>query len=139
MRIAKGIEIIDSELQFKFVTSSGPGGQNVNKVSTAVHLSFNLNQSMSLPEEIKSRLKLIAAKRLTRDGFIRIKAQRFRSQERNRIDAINRFIRLIELALYPPKVRFATTRSRKSIQKRLNDKRSQSLKKTMRVKLTSDL
>ena len=138
MQISKNLHIADPELQLRFITSSGPGGQNVNKVSTAVHLSFNLNQSSSISEEVKSRVRSIAGKRVTADGIINIKAQRFRSQERNKIDALNRFISLIRLGLESPKIRYFSGPSYKSRQQRMDSKRNQSIKKALRAKIKVD-
>lgn len=119
-------------MRFSFITSSGPGGQNVNKVSTAVQLYFDVNHSLHIPENIKRRLRILAGKKMTRDGVIIIKAQRFRSQDRNRIDAVNRFIDLVQNASYSPQVRRASVPSKRSIEKRLTEKRNRSQRKAMR-------
>jgi ribosome-associated protein len=98
----------DSEIEESFVRASGPGGQNVNKVSSAVQLRFDLSGSRSLPEEVRKRLARIAGRRLTRDGVIVIIAQRYRTQERNRQDAVDRLVALIRRAAVPPTPRRPT-------------------------------
>ena len=92
----------DGEIEESFVRASGPGGQNVNKVSSAVQLRFDLPGSRSLPEDVRERLARLAGHRLTRDGVIVIIAQRYRTQERNRQDALDRLIALIRRAAVPP-------------------------------------
>ena len=102
------ITIPDSELSFSFVRSSGPGGQNVNKVATAAQLRFDLRNSPSLPAEVKERLAKLAGSRLTQDGMLMIEAKRYRSQEQNRADALLRLAALIEKATHRPRVRHST-------------------------------
>ncbi len=115
--------------------SSGAGGQNVNKVSTAVQLRFNAAHSPSLPPEVRERLKRVAGKRMTEDGVLLIKAQSFRTQERNRQDALERLISLILEATHKPTVRRATKPTKASQQRRLASKRLQSQRKQLRGRI----
>src|SRR5499427_9324184 len=112
----------DSEVEESFTRASGPGGQNVNKVSSAVQLRFDLSRSHSLPEEVRERLARLAGRRLTRDDVIVITAQRYRSQERNRQDALDRLVALIRRAAVPPTRRRPTKPSAASKQRRLDTK-----------------
>ena len=98
----------DGEIEESFVRASGPGGQNVNKVSSAVQIRFDLSGSRSLPEDVRERLARLAGRRLTRDGVIVIIAQRYRTQERNRQDALDRLVALIRRAATPPTPRRPT-------------------------------
>src|ERR1700744_4131276 len=102
IRITDQIEIDESELEESFVRSSGPGGQNVNKLSTAVQLRFDVRHSPSLPPDVRDRLERLAGSRLTRDGVLVIIAQQFRTQARNRDDALDRLIDLIRRAAVAP-------------------------------------
>ena len=126
------IVIDESELQWEFVRSGGPGGQNVNKVATAVQLRFDVKGSQSLPQEIKERIRRIAGRRMTSDGTLLIKAQRFRSQERNRVDALERLQEIIGEALRKPKRRIRTRPTTSSRMQRLESKRKRAAKKGMR-------
>ncbi|MGD8765257.1 MAG: alternative ribosome rescue aminoacyl-tRNA hydrolase ArfB, partial [Desulfobacteraceae bacterium] len=112
--------------------SSGPGGQNVNKVSTAVQLRFNAAESPSLSDEIRRRLIHIGGSKLTREGILVITARRYRSQEQNRKDAIQRLVSLIQKATIPPKTRQKSTPTKASKQRRLHDKRHRSRVKRQR-------
>ncbi len=132
IRINKNITIKQSELTFKFVRSSGPGGQNVNKVSTAVQLRFDITASVSLTDYMKSKLMAIGGRRVTKEGVLVIEANRFRTQEKNRQDAIARLIVLIDKSSQKVKRRIGTNPTAASNQKRIEVKRRLSEKKKMR-------
>lgn len=137
MRIAvgSGLSIEDGEVEMSFIQASGPGGQNVNKVASAVQLRFGVRLSPSLPEEVKERLSALAGRRLTRDGVIVITANRFRSQERNREDALDRLLTLIREAAMRPVTRRATRPSFGERRRRLDDKGHRgALKRTRSVR-----
>jgi ribosome-associated protein len=125
----------DSELQFTFVRSSGPGGQNVNKVATAAQLRFDLNRS-TLPGEVKERLRHLAVKRITTEGELIIEAKRFRTQEQNREDALNRFVELLRRAFEKPKLRRKTKPTAASQQRRLKQKKQRGEIKKIRQERT---
>jgi ribosome-associated protein len=112
----------ESEIEESFVRASGPGGQNVNKVSSAVQIRFDLSGSRSLPQDVRERLARLAGRRLTGDGVIVIIAQRYRTQERNRRDALDRLIALIRRAAVPPTPRRPTKPSRAAKERRLQAK-----------------
>lgn len=126
--------IPENELNFTFIHADGPGGQNVNKVSSAVELRFDVASSPSLPEDVKERLEKLAGKRITREGILIIQAKRFREQEKNREDAISRFQNLVEKALNPPRFRKKTLPTKASQERRLLQKKHKSEIKRMRRK-----
>ncbi|NJD22404.1 MAG: aminoacyl-tRNA hydrolase [Melioribacter sp.] len=132
IRINKNISINETELSFKFIRSSGPGGQNVNKVATAVQLRFDIDSSKSITDDVRTRLKSFAGRKVTKDGILIIEANRFRTQEKNRRDAIARFISLIEKSSHQKKSRIKTNPSHASNQKRIETKKRLSEKKKMR-------
>lgn len=132
INITPHIIIPTAELQFSFIASPGPGGQNVNKVATGVQLRFNVLQTSALPEDVKERLILLLGSRLTSQGDLVIKATRFRTQERNKQDAMNRLAAFIKSVLTPPKKRRKTRPTFSSVQKRLKSKKIHGAKKSMR-------
>ncbi|MDF3059973.1 MAG: Class peptide chain release factor [Microvirga sp.] len=131
IRVSDRLWIDDRALSESFVRASGPGGQNVNKLSTAVQLRLDLSAS-GLPEEVRARVARLAGKRLTQDGAILIIAQRHRTQERNRADALDRLIELVRRAAAPPKPRRATKPTFASKQRRLETKARRSRVKSAR-------
>lgn len=122
IHVTRSIAIDENEIQECFVRASGPGGQNVNKVATAVQLRFNATNSPSLSEEVRIRLISMAGKRITEDGTIIIDARKFRTQARNREDAIDRLVELIRNAAQRPKVRRKTRPTLASKMRRLESK-----------------
>ena len=132
--VAAGIEIPDRELSLAFVRAAGPGGQNVNKVATAVQLRYDLAGSRALDEATKLRLRSLSGRRLTADGAILIVARSHRTQERNRRDAEERLAELIRRALTVPKVRKATRPGRAAHERRLEHKARQRDTKRRRAK-----
>ncbi len=116
--VGHGFSIADEELQLRFVRASGPGGQNVNKVSTAVELRFDLASSESLPDPVKGRVARAAGRRLTQDGVIVLLAEEHRTQEMNRSAAIDRLVSLIAAAVPAPKRRRATRPTKASVERR---------------------
>jgi len=133
--ITPRISIDEKEITFDFIRASGPGGQNVNKVSTAVQLRFDLNASASLPPDVRERAAKLAGTRLSGSGVLIISARRFRTQESNRRDAVNRLILLLSQAAIRPKKRRKTTPTLASTRNRLVAKlRTRSVKRLRRTK-----
>jgi ribosome-associated protein len=132
IEITEAIGLREEELEFSFIRASGPGGQNVNKVSSAVQMRFDARRSPSLPDQVSIRLQRLAGTRLTQDGVIVITAARFRSQERNRADAVERLAELIRKAAEVPTIRRPTKPTFASKVRRLDAKRSRSGVKSAR-------
>jgi ribosome-associated protein len=133
IQITPQLALDETELNFRFVRAPGPGGQNVNKVSSAVELRFDVARSSALPDALKQRLVKLAGKRLTADGLLLIDAHRFRTQSMNRKDAIERLVALLQAAAIAPKTRTPTRPSRAAREARLTTKRKASqIKQTRR-------
>jgi ribosome-associated protein len=132
IRVTDSISLDESEIEENFVRSSGPGGQNVNKLSTAVQLRFDIRRSPSLPNDVAIRLIRLGGKRVTKEGVLVLIAQQHRTQERNRADALERLIDLIQQAAVRPVPRRATKPTKASKQKRLEGKKRRSGIKDMR-------
>ena len=132
IRITDRISIDERELDERFVRASGPGGQNVNKLSSAVQLRFDVRHSPSLTDEVRARLERLAGKRMTRDGVLVITAQSHRTQERNRADARERLIELVRRASVAPTPRRPTKPSRGAKERRLATKKNRSGIKSLR-------
>ena len=139
IRITPGISIDEHEMEESFVRASGPGGQNVNKLATAVQLRFNVRTSPSLPDDARARLERLSGSRLTRDGYLVITAQRHRTQGRNRQDALDRLIDLIRRAAVAPRLRRPTKPTKAARERRVEAKKHRAgLKQMRRVKPTLD-
>ena len=132
IQITPNIAIDKSELREDFIRASGPGGQNVNKVATAVQLRFDVTHSPSLPDDVRERLIRLAGRRVTEEGILIIDARRFRTQERNRQDAVDRLVGLIRKAAEKPKIRRKTRPSPASKERRLENKHRRSEAKRLR-------
>ena len=132
LKITEDIDVDENELKETFVRSPGPGGQNVNKVATAVQLRFDVARSPSLPDEVRERLKKLSGSRLTEAGELIIEAHRFRTRERNRRDARERLLALIRRAVRVPRARKKTAPSRSARERRLEEKKHLSRKKAQR-------
>jgi ribosome-associated protein len=130
--ISPTLVLDETELHETFIRASGPGGQNVNKVATAVQLRFNARHSPSLPDDVRARLIRLAGKRVNAEGELLIESSRFRTQEQNRADARARLIALIQQAAIPPKPRRKTKPSRGAKERRLEGKKRRSAVKAMR-------
>ncbi|MDE0875259.1 MAG: alternative ribosome rescue aminoacyl-tRNA hydrolase ArfB [Porticoccaceae bacterium] len=135
--ISSNVSISEAELDFSAIRAQGPGGQNVNKVSSAIHLRFDISQS-SLPDFYKQRLLRLSDNRISKDGIVIIKAQQYRSQDKNRIEAIERLQQLIQSAGVTAKARRPTKPTRGSQVRRVDKKTQHGKKKTMRGKPNLD-
>ena len=132
IRVTPSISLRDDELEERFIRASGPGGQNVNKIASAVQLRFDVRGSPSLPDGVRTRLERLAGRRLTREGVLVISAQRHRTQERNRQDALDRLVELIRRAAVAPIPRRATKPTKGARERRLESKKRRASIKGLR-------
>ncbi len=133
VKINENISIINKELKYKTIKSSGPGGQNMNKNSTAIHLHFDILNSKSISDQIKEKLLLRPNKYLTKTGKIIIKVNTYKSQNKNKSEAILRLIKYFKNSITQKKKRIRTSQKKSSVEKRLKDKRKNSFKKKSRA------
>ena len=134
IQVTPSIALDEAEIEESFIRASGPGGQNVNKVATAVQLRFDVRRSPSLPNDVSIRLQKLAGSRLTQDGVLILIAQKYRTQERNRADALERLVALIQQAAIPPVPRRPTRPTLSSKKRRLESKGKRSEVKSLRGK-----
>jgi ribosome-associated protein len=134
IEISPSVKISEEEIQFDFIRASGPGGQNVNKVASAVQLRFDMFHSPSIGPDVKERLSRLAGSKVTDEGVLIIEAKRYRTQEQNRLDAVQRLITLVQKALLAPKVRRATRPSLTSKEARVGEKKKRGeIKRNRRI------
>lgn len=136
IEITPTLALDESEIDISFVQASGPGGQNVNKVATAAQLRFDVAGSPSLPEDVRQRLIHLSGKRMTSEGFLVIDARQFRTQERNRQDALERLVKLVQKAAEQPRKRIKTKPSLAAKRRRLDQKRRRSQIKRLRGRIS---
>ena len=134
--VTEQLGIDENELVWTFVHSSGPGGQNVNKVASAVQLRFDIPHSRSIPQDIRSRLIALSGNRVTQDGVLVLKGDRFRTQEQNKRDVLERLVQLVRQAAARPKTRRRTRSPASAKRHRLDSKRKRSRTKTLRRRIT---
>ena len=138
LRVTPTLALPESELEERFVRASGPGGQNVNKVATAVQLRFDVERSAAITDDVRQRLRLLAGSRLTTDGVLVIDARRHRTQAQNREDARERLAELLRQALVKPKRRRKTRPTKGAVERRIESKRQRSDTKRARSKFDGD-
>lgn len=138
IEVTPDITLQDGEIELDFIRATGPGGQNINKVASAVQLRFDVVNSTSLPQQVRERLFKTARNRISSDGILIIEAKRYRSQERNRQDAIDRFIKMVKAATEEPKPRKPTKPSAEAKRSRLENKRRRGEKKRLRKSIPDE-